>query len=231
MQKQKNIAVILAAGKGKRVGSSINKVLLPIKKKPLIYWTFSIFEKHPQINEVILVSREIDFFSFQKIIQKYHFKKIISITKGGKERQDSAMAGLKMTEKTGAKKGDLILFHNAANPLVSVEEISELIKVGKKCHTALLAQPLKDTLKKGNKNNFIIKTISRKNLWLAQTPQAIEYCLAKEAFNKAKDDGFYGTDDVSLVERLGKRVKIVPCSYKNIKVTTKDDFKIVENFL
>jgi 2-C-methyl-D-erythritol 4-phosphate cytidylyltransferase len=231
MPEQTNIVILLAAGRGKRVGSSINKVLIPVKKKPLLFHTLLVFERHSQVNKIIIVAQKIDFSPFQKIVEKYNFKKVIAIVKGGRERQDSAIAGLKMAERIGAKDSDLILFHNAANPLVSSKEISEVIKWAKKYKAALLAQPLRDTLKKGTKNNFIIETIKRENLWLAQTPQVIEYKLVKEAFRKAIKDKFYGTDDVSLIEHLGKKVKIVPCSYKNIKVTTKEDFKIVANFI
>jgi len=225
-----NIAIILAAGKSKRM-SKIDKIFYEIKDKPLIFYTISAFEKHPEIRKIILVAKRKDFKNFFSLIEKYKFKKIMAIVKGRKKRQDSAFNGLKMSEKLGAKSEDLILFHNGANPLVSKNEITNVIKAAKKHEAALVAKPAIDTIKEVNKNRFIVRTINRKKIFLAQTPQVIEFVLAKKAFEKAEKDNFQGTDDVSLVERLGKRVKIVPCSYKNIKVTTRDDLKIIRAFL
>ena len=136
-----------------------------------------------------------------------------------------------MAEKLGAKRGDLILFHNGVNPLVSQEEISEVIKEAKEYGAALVAQPLKDSLKRSKKDGFVEKNIPRENLWLAQTPQVIEYELAKKAFEKAQRDKFYGTDDVTLVERIGEKIKIVPCSHKNSKITFEEDLEIAKKLL
>jgi len=136
-----------------------------------------------------------------------------------------------MAEKLGAESKDLVLFHNGANPLVSQEEISEVIKAAKQYGAALVGQPAKDTIKKASKSGLLLKTIDRRSIFLAQTPQAIKYDLAKKSFERAETRKFQGTDDVSLVEQLGKRVKIIPCSYRNIKVTTKDDLRVIETFL
>jgi 2-C-methyl-D-erythritol 4-phosphate cytidylyltransferase len=229
------IAIILAAGNSERMhqlrGYPINKIFYRIKGKPLIFYTILAFEKHPKIKEIILVRRKSDSKKFSHIIKKYGFKKIKLIVTGGKERQDSAFNGLRAAEKLGIKSGDLILFHNGANPLVSKKEISNVIEAAKKYNVALVAQPARDTIKEIDKNGFVIRTISREKIFLAQTPQAIEYTLAKRAFEKALTEKFYGTDDVSLVEKLGVKPKIVPASYKNIKVTYPEDLKFVESQL
>jgi len=242
-----NIAIILAAGNSQRM-RGINKIFYQVKKKPLIFYTISVFEKHPQIQKIILVVRKGNETKFNSLIKQCQFKKIVAVVQGGKERQNSAFKGLKIAEKLGVKSKDLILFHNAANPLILKKEVSNVIKAAKKYGTALLAQPAKDTIKKVDKNNFIINTLDRKEIYLAQTPQVIEYELAKKAFKTAFEQKFYGTDGVSLVERLlkepsalfdtthfrrlgKKRVKVVPCSYKNIKVTFKEDLKIVKALL
>lgn len=225
-----NFAIILAAGRSKRMKGT-DKLFFRIKKKPLIFYTIQTFEKHPQIKKIVLVGKKNNFQKFIFLIKKYNFKKIAMVTQGGKERQDSALKGIGAAEKIGAKLGDLILFHNAGNPLVSPEEISEVLKAAKKYKAALVGQSAKDTIKEINRNGFLIKMTERKKIFLAQTPQVIEYNLAKRAFQKAYQEKFYGTDDVSLVERLGKKVKIIPCSYKNIKVTTKEDLKIIKVFL
>ncbi len=225
-----NIAIILAAGKSQRM-RKIDKIFYKIKKKPLIFYTISVFEKHPQIKKIVLVIKKADFKRFFSLNKKYKFKKIAAIIGGGKERQDSAFKGLEAMQKLGAKSKDLILFHNGANPLVLEKEISAVIKSAKKYGAASLAQPAKDTIKKVNRDNFIVNTLDRKNIYLAQTPQVIEYKLAKEAFETAFQQKLYGTDDVSLVERLGKKVKIVPTNFKNIKVTYFEDLKFIENYL
>lgn len=224
------IAIILAAGDSERM-RGINKIFYRIKGKPVIFYTIEAFEKHPQVNGIILVVRESDSKKFSHIIKKYGFKKIKLVVKGGKERQDSAFNGLKAAEKLGAKSGDLILFHNSANPLVSQKEISDVIRAAKKYNVALVAQSTRDTIKERDKNGFVVRTISRERIFLAQTPQVIEYTLAKKAFEKALAEKFYGTDDVSLIERLGVKPKIVQASSKNIKVTYLEDLKFVENQL
>jgi len=247
-----NFAIILAAGKSRRL-KGINKIFYRVRGKPLIFYTILAFEKNPLTNKIILVIRGKDLKRFFSLVKKYSpphqwrspipmnkernvysiwcggkFKKVIAIIQGGKERQDSAFRGLKAAGELGAKAGDLILFHNGANPLISQKEISEVIKAARKHKAALVAQPIKDTLKKISKEGLVLETVDRKNIYSAQTPQAIEYKLAKEAFERAAKNNFYGTDDVSLVERIGKKVKLVPCPYRNIKATTKEDLEIIE---
>ncbi len=224
-----NIAIILAAGESMRMGGKINKVFLKITGKPLIYWTIKAFEKHKLISGIILVAKKRDFDQMTKIVKKYRFSRVISVVEGGKMRQDSAYQGLKAIENLDS--AEIVLFHNGVNPLVSSAEITRVIVAAKKYSTALVAQPVRDTVKQINNGLFVKKTLDRRKLWLAQTPQAIKYELAKTAFKKAKKQGFYGTDDVSLVERLGKRVKIVPASWQNIKVTTKEDLNFVKNWV
>lgn len=225
-----NFAIILAAGKSKRMGGK-DKIFFEIKKNPLIFYTLWVFEKHPQINKIILVARKKEIKRLSSLIKKYGFKKVCVIVRGGKERQDSAFSGLREAECLGIKKGDLLLFHNGANPLVNKKEIGAVIKAAKKYGAATVGQLAKDTIKEINGEEFVTKTLDRKNIFIAQTPQVIEYALAKGAFERAEKIGRQKTDDVGLVEMMKKPVKIVPCSYKNIKVTTKDDLKIIENFL
>lgn len=225
-----NIAIILAAGNSKRMGG-VDKIFYQIRGKPLIFYTISVFEKHPKIRKIILVVKKRVVKKFSDLIRKYRFRKISAIIGDGKERQDSAFNGLKAAENLGAKPKDLILFHNGANPLILKEEVNEAIKAAKKYKAALVGQFARDTIKEVGKNNFVVKTLNRKKVFLAQTPQVIEYQLAKKAFEKASAKNFYGTDDVSLVERLGKRVKIVQASTKNIKVTYPEDLRFIESQL
>ncbi|MDI6603110.1 MAG: 2-C-methyl-D-erythritol 4-phosphate cytidylyltransferase [Patescibacteria group bacterium] len=225
-----NIAIILASGSSKRM-KGIDKLFFKIKKKPLIFYTLLAFEKHPQIKKIVLVAKKSNFEKLANLIKKYKLSKVVQITEGGKERQDSAFNGLQTVGKLGAKAKDIILFHNGANPLVSKQEISNCLSAVKKYGAALVGQLARDTVKTINRKGEVLKTLDRRKIFLAQTPQAIEYELAQTVFSKAFKENFKGTDDVSLVERFGKKVKIVPCSYKNIKVTTKDDLQIIKTFL
>jgi len=167
-----------------------------------------------------------NFKKFTSLIKKYKFKKIVAVAEGGKKRQDSSFNGLKMAEKLGAKPGDLILFHNGCNPLVSWEEINKSVEAAKKFGAALICQKARDTVKEV-KEGFVSRTVNREKIYLAQTPQTIEYTLAKRAFEKAYKEKFYGTDDVSLVERMGKKVKSIEGSPKNIKVTYPEDLELI----
>lgn len=222
-----NVAIILASGKSERM-KKIDKVFHKVNGKPLIFYTINAFETHPKINKIIAVTRRENFKKFHSLIKKYKFKKMGEIVEGGKTRQESAFNGLKSLNN---KKGDLVLFHNGANPLVSKTEISSVVEAAAEYGAALVGQIARDTIKELNKKGFILRTIDRRKNFLAQTPQVIEYNLAKMAFGKALKEKFVGTDDVSLVERLGKRVKAIPCSYKNIKVTTKEDLILIKYFL
>jgi len=225
-----NIAVILASGSSKRM-KGINKLFFKIKKKPLIVHTIRVFEAHPQIKKIILVAKRKNFKKLTDLIKKHKLDKVIKIAEGGKERQNSAFNGLQAAEELGAKDKDIILFHNGANPLVSESEISSCLRAAKRYGAALAGQLARDTVKIINGKGEVLKTLDRRKIFLAQTPQLIEYKLAQKVFIRAFKENFRGTDDVSLVERLGKKVKIVPCSYKNIKVTTKDDLKTIKAFL
>jgi len=225
-----NIATILTAGNSTRT-KPVNKIFYQIKRKPLIYYTLLAFEKNPEIQKIILVAKKSDFKIFLSLAKRFNFRKIGKIVEGGKERQDTCFNGLKAAGKLGAKKNDLILFHNGSNPLVSQKEIKKVIEAAKEYGAALVAHKVKDTIKEADENGFVLETIPRERIYLAQTPQTIKYGLAREAFEKAYQDKFYGTDDISLVERMGKPIKIVPAAFQNIKVTYPEDFKFVEAYI
>src|SRR3989338_6003298 len=211
-----NYAIIVAGGKGKRMRKRENKLFLLLNKEPIILHTLNKFQNFKSINKIILVINHDDKDKFQSIVKSNNLKKIIKIIDGGLERQDSAYNGIKAIGK--ADDDDIILIHNAANPFVDEATINNCISAAKKYGAAAAGFPAKDTIKVV-KDGFVRQTIERKLVWQAQTPQAIKYFLAKRAFERAHDDKFYGTDDASLVERLGGSVKIVNCPRENIKIT------------
>jgi 2-C-methyl-D-erythritol 4-phosphate cytidylyltransferase / 2-C-methyl-D-erythritol 2,4-cyclodiphosphate synthase len=211
-----NIAIIVAGGKGKRMHKRINKLFLLLNKEPIICHTLKAFQACKNINSIILVVNPDDKNKFKSIVKKNKFSKIKKVVDGGLERQDSVYNGLKSVDK--AADDDIILVHNAANPFVDEALVNDTIKAAKKYGAAAVGFPVKDTIKVVE-DGYSKNSITRKNLWQAQTPQAMKFFLAKKAFEFAYRDKFYGTDDASLVERIGGILKMVHCDRKNIKVT------------
>ncbi|MDP3765742.1 MAG: 2-C-methyl-D-erythritol 2,4-cyclodiphosphate synthase [Nanoarchaeota archaeon] len=241
-----NFAIIVAAGKSKRMRKNANKMLLPLLNKPMIHYTIKIFQDCGMIDEITVVTQKNDIKKINEIKNQYNFNKIKKIIVGGKERQDSVYNGLMSIRN--AKSEDIVVVHNGSNPLVKENEVIEFINAARQYVSAAVGFQLKDTIKK-SRNNFVEETVDRVNIFQVQTPQAIKYGLFVEAFKNAKKKlekirDFLGhensknfrwklkvTDDVSLVEALGKKAKIVPCSYENIKITTEDDLRIAEGIL
>ena len=205
-----NFAIIVAAGRGKRMNSKGNKVFLQLLGKPMIYYALEAFNGCNSIDEIIVVAKKTDFKKINEIKNQYDFNKIKNIIEGGKERQDSVFNGL-ASIKT-AKKDDTIIVHNGSNPLVKENEITECIDAAKRFGAAVCCFPLKDTIKK-IKNDFVEKTIDRNDVYQMQTPQAIQYSLFVAGFNNARKNKLKIPDEVAVVELLGKKVKIVQCSY------------------
>lgn len=222
-----NFAIIVAAGKGKRMKAGQNKVFLEINRKPIIYWTILNFEKYNQIDKILIVTGRSDIGEMKKITQKYEFEKVTNVIVGGRERQDSSYAGLKYLQKNGAKAHDIILIHNGANPLIDEKTISDMVLAIKKHGAAVCGFAVQDTIKKV-KQGFVEKTLDRKKLWQIQTPQGARFNIFMDAFMQAKKDKFLGTDDVMLVERLGKKVRIIKCPRWNIKMTYPEDLDYVK---
>src|SRR3989344_1897038 len=215
-----NIAIIVAGGKGKRMNKRVNKLFLLLNKEPIIYHTLKIFQECKNINEIILVVNPDDRNRFSSIVKKNNFKKVKKIVDGGLERQDSTYNGIKAIGK--ASDDDIIIVHNAANPFADEATINNTIKAAKKYGAAVAGFPAKDTIK-SVEGGFVKRTIDRNALWQIQTPQAMKYFLAKKAFEIAYSDKFYGTDDASLVERIGGLVKVIYCQRENIKITDSHD--------
>jgi len=223
-----NIAIIIAGGKGIRMHKRINKLFLLLNKEPIIYFTLKIFQNCKNINKIILVIRPEDKNKFKSIIKSNKFSKVVKIVDGGLERQDSVYNGIKAIDKPGSD--DIILFHNAVNPFVDEVTINNCISATKKFGAAVVGFPAKDTIKVVE-DGFVRQTIDRKLVWQVQTPQAMKYFLAIKAFERAYNDKFYGTDDVSLVERIGGSVKIVYCPRENIKITDPYDLAYVNKMV
>lgn len=214
-------AIILAAGSGKRTGLKYNKVLYEINGKKLIDYSIDKFNEFPIINEIILVvsQDELDYF-----ISRYD-SKVDNIVVGGKERQDSVYNALIIA------KNDHVLVHDGARPFIPDYSIKELLDLMKSEKSLTLAVKVKDTIQRV-KNNKAIETLNRDELYAVQTPQAFHKEIIVKAHKLAKKDNFKGTDDTMLVEKyLHIPARIVKGDYRNLKLTTLDDIKLLEVIL
>lgn len=226
----RSIALIPAAGMGKRMGASINKQYLQLDGMPIVARTISVFEQSPLIDSIYLVipAEEIPY-CLEHVVEAYNFKKIAAIVPGGKERQNSVMNGLRAM-RDHVSGDDVILIHDGVRPLVTEELLRESIAVASSQDGALVAVPAKDTIKEVS-NGFVTGTPDRKTLWQAQTPQSFRYSVIYAAHLAAETDLYMGTDDASLVERNGGRVQIICGDYHNIKITTPEDLILAQAFL
>jgi 2-C-methyl-D-erythritol 4-phosphate cytidylyltransferase len=220
-------ALIAAGGRGERIGGILPKQFIEIKKKPVLAYTVEKFEKCELIDEIILVVPE-DYMSFcsYNIVDVCDFKKVKRILSGGKERQDSVYKGLLAL----SKDTDIVLIHDGVRPFISTEKIGKSIEMCKKEKAVILALPVNDTVKRVDEG-YVVTTLDRDKLWIAQTPQTFEYKLILEAYKKAIEDSFIGTDDSSLVERLGFKVRVLEGESQNIKITTQEDLVLAEKII
>lgn len=224
----KVIALIPAAGIGKRMGAEINKQYLLLAGKPIVAHTLAIFENAPFIDDIYLIIPEQEIsYCREQVVERYGFTKVRAIVPGGAERQNSVLNGLRSAE--GAAENDVVLIHDGVRPFVPLAVLERAVAVAMLQDGALVAVPAKDTVKVVV-NGVVTETPLRENLWLAQTPQAFRYEVIRAAHEIAEAEGFLGTDDASLVERLGKDVHIVIGDYRNIKITTPEDLVLAEAF-
>ncbi len=226
----KSIALIPAAGMGKRMGASINKQYLLLHGLPVVARTISVFEKSPLIDAIYLVipADEIPYCR-EHIVEAGGFKKIVAIVPGGKERQNSVMNGLK-SMRNDVDDDDVVLIHDGVRPMLTENMLRESIDVARVSDGALVAVQTKDTIKIVS-DGIVVDTPPRETLWQAQTPQSFRFGIIHAAHLSAENDGFVGTDDASLVERNGGKINVVPGDYRNIKITTPEDLILAEAFL
>ncbi|MBU5485007.1 2-C-methyl-D-erythritol 4-phosphate cytidylyltransferase [Clostridium sp. MSJ-11] len=220
-----NCALILAAGKGKRMGVGFNKQFLDINNKPILYYTLKAFDQHEEINSIILVAaeEEIDYCK-NEIINKYGIKKVKKVVCGGEERQHSVLNGLKEVDDA-----NIVLIHDGARPFISKKIISDGIKYANMHGAAACGVTPKDTIKIIDDKGFSCENLDRDTLISIQTPQCFQYDLILKCHNDILDKNIKITDDTSVVEYFGYRVYIYKGEYSNIKITTPEDLIIGKN--
>lgn len=220
-------AIIVAAGKGKRMGADINKQFLKLKDRPILYYSLKAFENCVFVDSIILVTAKEEVnYCRSKIIDKYKFKKVIAIVEGGAERQDSVYNGL-----IAAKGFDIVLIHDGARPFVNQEIIEKGIDYAVKHGASACGVTPKDTIKVKDEKSFSVNTLDRNSLFAIQTPQCFVYDLVLNCHERIHKDKINVTDDTSIVEHYGHKVLLYEGSYNNIKITTPEDLIIGEKIL
>lgn len=231
---KKCVAVVLAAGKGKRMNSDTLKQYMLLKEKPLLYYCLKTFEDS-FVDEVVLVtfSEEIEYCR-KEIVEKYGLSKVNKIVTGGKERYHSVAAGLNAVEDA-----DYVFIHDGARPFVSEDILEKLFDDVKEYGSAICAVRVKDTIKIADNQGFAITTPNRHSLWQMQTPQTFDFAVIKEAYRNLIDSevrilsqGIEVTDDAMVLETFtNRKIRLTEGDYHNIKITTPEDLEIGEVFL
>ena len=220
--------VIVAAGKGTRLQSELPKPFLSVAGRPILVHTLRRFEPIEVVRRiVVVVAAEREALCRELLHTHGPWPQPIAVVHGGAERQDSVWNGLAALET----HCEIVAIHDAARPFISVEAIQRSIDAAAETGSAVVATPVRDTIKRADAQHTIRETISRHDLWLAQTPQTFQVGVIRAAHQWAQQRGIVGTDDATLVEQMGRPVRIVPGDALNFKITTPDDLALAQAVL
>lgn len=220
------VAIIVAGGRGIRFGGETPKQFRSINNRPLLSWTVELFEKAKCITDiVIVVPQDFLLYTNQHVVEPYGFNKVRKVVVGGESRPLSVLAGLKALSISTK----YVAIHDGARPITDLADIERVVSGAKENRAAILAKPSTDSVKRVERE-FILATLDRTKIYLAETPQVFQYDLIMSAFDKL--DGFDSiTDDASLIEKIGFKIKTVIPDYPNIKVTTEADMIFVRSYI
>ncbi len=222
-----NVAIIAAAGTGSRLAGDRPKQFLQLAGVPIIFHTLKPFEQCDSIQEIIVVLPTAESSDFLALVQKYGLRKLSRVVPGGTTRAESVWRGLLAIN---AATAEIVAVHDGVRPFVTTEEIGRTVAAARLHGAAILVAPAIDTIKQVNRG-VVVKTLERKQLCRALTPQCFRYELLRRAYEQADVQDRAVTDDSSLVEQLGEPVTIVEGNSRNIKITTQRDLLIAEAFL
>lgn len=237
--KKRCTAIVLAAGQGKRMGTSVQKQYIELEGKPVIYYTLKTFQESEIIDDIILVvgKGQITYVQ-EEIVEKYRFAKVAAVVEGGKERYDSVWQGLKtLRAATGGETGDseegYVFIHDGARLFVDEAILRRGYDTVMQYRACVAGMPSKDTIKLVDDDTFAVQTPQRRLVWAVQTPQVFEASLITEAYSKLMREEYINvTDDAMVVEQMmDVPVKLFEGSYENIKITTPEDLEIARVFL
>jgi len=233
MDELRHFAIVVAAGKGLRMGSKTKKQYLHLDGIPILARTVMVFDRSEHVHEVILVIPKGDEdYCKSRIVDPYGFKKKIHLVEGGKERQHSVLNALiHIRDKINGEKKAIVMIHDGVRPFINQNMIKECIRNAIEYGACIPAVKITDTVKEVSGSLVIQKTVNRENLYKAQTPQTFKLDLLLRAFDHAIKTSFSGTDDASLVEHLGHKVVIIKGVKPNIKITTPEDLALGEHLL
>jgi 2-C-methyl-D-erythritol 4-phosphate cytidylyltransferase len=222
-----NTAVIVAAGKGTRMGPNVDKLFLEVAGCPVVVHTWRRFVEAKCIGHLVLVVRDGMQNTFQELAEKYSLKKSYQLVAGGKERQDSVWNGLEaVTSET-----KIVAIQDAARPCTSEALIAATITAANETGAAVAAQPVTDTIKESADGNTAARTLDRSRLWAVQTPQTFRLEIIKRALSEVRRQGLILTDDTAACELIGQTVRLVPSTAPNPKVTRPADLPYIEMLL
>jgi 2-C-methyl-D-erythritol 4-phosphate cytidylyltransferase len=229
MTDSKTVAIIVAGGSGSRLKASKPKQFIELVGKPLLAHTVGRFEKCTLVDEIILVLPRQGFEEHEELMSRWVSEiKPVRMVRGGEERQQSTVNGLSVLPNSF---DGLVAVHDGARPLSSRELIGDVIEAARRFGSAVAGLPVHETLKEVGDEGVVLGTVDRRRFYRAQTPQCFRYAILRSALERAGADGFLGTDEAQLVERMGFAVRIVPGSESNIKVTTKKDLALAKFYL
>lgn len=217
-------AVVVAAGKGTRMGAAVGKQFLPIGDRPMLVRTLDVFQRMPEVESVIVVTGREDIPKVRSLAARFRLDKVVDVIAGGPERQQSVLHGLRAL----SEDVEWVLVHDAARPFVREAAIRRCLRKAAETGAAVLAVPVKDTIKVVDGHGTIQTTPDRQSLRAIQTPQAFRRADLLAAHRKAEAEGFVGTDDAMLMERAGIPVQVAEGDEDNIKITTPEDLQWAE---
>lgn len=210
--------VVVAAGHSERIGA--DKIFMPLGGKPLLTWSIDVCQNYEPINQIAIVLNKDNFDLGQRLVIEREWSKVVALCVGGRRRQDSVREGL-----FRLKECEWIIIHDGARPFLTIDLLNDGLEAAKLTGAAAAAVPAKDTIKLSDENGIVKQTLQRSQLWMMQTPQIFRFDIITRAYEQNDNDV---TDDASLVEKSGGKVKLYQGSYKNIKITTPEDLALAE---
>jgi 2-C-methyl-D-erythritol 4-phosphate cytidylyltransferase/2-C-methyl-D-erythritol 2,4-cyclodiphosphate synthase len=224
---KKTAALIVAAGKGSRMGTAVSKQYLPIGGIPILIHTLQTFQRVQEVDDIVLVVGPDDVEHSRRLVDEFSLHKVRAVVAGGTERQHSVRLGLNALPKGT----EWVLVHDGVRPLITREHIQQCIREVQLKDAVVSAVPVKDTIKQVDASGRITAGLDRNSLWAMHTPQAFRLELLLRSHERAEQEQYLGTDEAALVERIGHSVHVVRGDYRNIKITTPEDLPVAERFL
>ncbi len=219
--------IVLAAGAGRRMGYSDNKVCMPLGQYTVLQWNIQHMKQWDGLQEVIVVVADQERSYIEEQVEAMQVPWTVKYAEGGAERQDSVASGLSQVSDAA----DIVLVHDGARPLATKDLACRVIEGAKEYGAVVPAIPVVDTIKRVDDEGVVKETLVRSELYAMQTPQGFQRSVLLEAHSYAKEHGYQGTDDVSLVEFQGRSVHIVEGDRKNIKLTVPEDVAMAKKYL